>query len=139
MEASLRIFWVAMLAAVAVYAAIPVFWKPPPSPLVEMRLLLLGILAAIAAMTAVASFVVRSVLIGRGGAERVATAYVVAWVLSESVGVLGLVALGTLGERGMAWAFAAGALLLLVLHAPRSIEPTLGPLARGGGRMGRPT
>jgi hypothetical protein len=88
-------------------------------------------LAGVAVSTAVATFVLRRLLIAGpianrsldpttpAGRARFFQAHVFCWVLSESVGIYGLVLYFLYGSRPLLYGFLAGAFVLMLLHAPR--------------------
>ena len=114
--------------------------------------LLAAILGVLAGGVAVGTFVLRSALLTRpvragvvdpstpAGAQRIQTAYIVVWVLSEAVGIWGLVLWLLSASWSLFLPFLAGSALLLLLHAPRAANHTrpasLQDLASGHGTIG---
>lgn len=125
------ILWGSMLASLAVYAALPAL-LPEAEPLAALSIPFVGGLLLGAAVVGTTSVVLRQVLLvrpARSGRLDITTAEgsarwlqvsIALWVMSESVGIAGLVLWFFYRQAGLLYPFLAGAALLLVVHAPRT-------------------
>lgn len=128
----LWILWGSMLVSLAIYGFIPFFvaWEHE-TPGSDALVIALG---GVAVSTAVATFVLRRLLLAApianrsldpstpAGRARIFQAHLFCWVLSESVGLYGLVLFFLYGSRPLLYGFLAGAFVLMLLHAPRQIH-----------------
>jgi len=150
---TLWILWGSMLMSLVVYGVMPILLTEPLEGFgAETATTLAPILVMLGLGLAVASFVLRKLLLDRPlaagtldpdtpeGAQRIQTGFIVAWVLSEAVGIFGLV-LWFLGrDTSLLYGFLAAGAVLLALHAPlasrQTKPPTLQDLASGRGTIG---
>ncbi len=148
---TLWMIWGSMLMSLAVYGALPLLLAGE-TPNAETASSLAPILGLVALGLAVASVVLRRTLLDAPlaageidpetpeGAQRIQVGFVVAWVLSEAVGIFGLV-LWFLGrDTALLGGFLAASAVLLALHAPlasRQAKPaSFEDLAAGRGKIG---
>lgn len=125
------ILWAAILMSVLVYALMPFFLPIDASPSEGSDVVFVGSFALLAAMCAAASFAVRHLMwiapLERGeldlsstsGRARFFQVSLVCWVLSESVGICGLVLFFLGSSQAVLYGFVLGAVVLLGIHAPR--------------------
>jgi hypothetical protein len=149
---TLWILWGAMLMSLVVYGVMPLLLVGTEFPGDETAATLAPILVVLGLGLAVASFVLRRLLLDRPlaagtldpetpeGAQQIQVAFVVAWVLSEAVGIFGFV-LWFLGrDATLLYGFLVASAGLLALHAPlasrQTKPPTLQDLASGRGTIG---
>ena len=116
---TLRILWFSMLMSVVIYYVITLFVGPSE---VESNDMLSLILAAVALMTVLVSFFVKSKLITRAVEQQrvqlVQQAYIVAWAVTEVAALLGLLDFFATGHRHYYILFIIAAIGQL-LHFPR--------------------
>lgn len=142
---SFRIVWWALLSTLLVYLGVafgvaPTIGLDGDAPLP----LLAGVLGAVAVALAVASVVVRRRALAGPiqsgaldpatpeGRQRATAAYVVCLVLSESIGLFGLVLALLAGDGTWSLPFVAAAFVLILVHRPSASElqpPRGGPRA----------
>jgi F0F1-type ATP synthase membrane subunit c/vacuolar-type H+-ATPase subunit K len=139
---TLMIIHAAMMATPILYGVIAYFIaeQAPPAAPAANRDLLVGILAGLAAITGIASFVVRALLmplrarvsdgrpidasvLGTAPAQaalaRVRIALIASWALCEATAVFGLIAGFLFRDASLYAPFGAAAIALLLVHAPR--------------------
>lgn len=129
------VVWMAMVGALALYAALATLLPPLSVPeLPEQALLALG--AAGIGIGASALVIHRVALVrpfldgtldpkSAEGAARALRVWIVCWALAESVGLLGLVASLVSGRRDLAWPAVTLSMMLLVAMSPRLPTRTL--------------
>jgi hypothetical protein len=144
--------WGSMLMSLAVYGALPLVLSMDEPASTNTAAMLTPILMLVGLGLAIASFVLRKLLLDRPlaagsldpttpeGAQQIQTGFIVAWVLSEAVGIFGLV-LWFLGrDTTLLYGFLAAGAVLLAAHAPlasrQTRPPTLQDLAAGRGNIG---
>lgn len=127
------VLWCSMLVAVAIYALMPLVITPSRPPMDDAETLRL-VLAAAAFGCGAAGFAARRFLLqgplasgaidlaSPEGQQRVLVGYALTWVMSEAVGVLGLVLFMLTSDVASCWAFAAASAVLLLLHVPRDSD-----------------
>lgn len=125
---SQRTVWRALLGSLVLYAALPWFLRPEPR-LESAAAMLLG-LTAISAVTGVATFAVRELLLNRpirsgelrvdtdAGRSRLMQLCIVLWGLCESVGVCGIVLYMLSGEARYLYLFLMASAGLFFAHRP---------------------
>ena len=90
---TLRMIWFALLSSIAIYWGLTLFVQRPEG--VAENSMLSLVLAAVAASTAAASFLIKSKLLNRAielrQTAQVQQAYVVAWAINEVAALLGIV------------------------------------------------
>jgi len=145
---TLWLVWGTLLASLAIYAALPLVLTAPGEAMDEGSEILSLCLGLVAIGTAVASFVLKRVLvlgpIARGvvdphtpaGAQRIQLGYIITWALAESIGVYGLVLYFLTHAVSLMLPFVCGSALLLALHAPRASDLEAAP--RGHELANRP-
>jgi hypothetical protein len=125
----------------------PLLVQPPSTPPPAPELLFIGVLASIGLLTAAATLFLRRFALlqpaqsraldisTEAGVARFFTISILVWVLSESIGVYGLVLFFLYRIPGVLYPFLGIAVLLLVFHAPRT-----GPLRvkRSSTELARP-
>ena len=139
---TLWVIWGTLLASLSIYAGLPLVTAPFGDAMeggAEALRLCLGLVAI---ATAVASFVLKRVLVlgpiarnaidpnTPAGARRIQTGYLFTWVLAESIGIYGLLLYFLTHEMGSLLAFVGGSALLLLLHAPRASDIEQAPGSR---------
>lgn len=137
-----RLLWRALMASLLVYVAVAHVAPVPPNPEAPLDVLT-GVLALLAVALGAGSLLYRrralSGPIRSGeldprtpeGQQRAMQPFLVNLVLSESVGLYGLVLSLLSGDPVYATAFCAAALVLMFLHRPTAadlIPPQSGPL-----------
>jgi len=148
----LWLIWGVLLSSLVIYAGVAAVLVSGEATDPETASRLTPIFALVALGAAVTSFVLRNVMLTRplargaldpetpAGAQRVQTAFVLAWVFSETVGLFGFV----LWFLGRDWnvflAFLSAGAVLIALHAPLASRlrapTTFQDLAAGRGKIG---
>jgi len=146
---SIRIVWLALVASLLVYGAIP-FVLPLPGEPAAVLVPLVAALVFVALATALATMVLRRVAITgplasgaldpatKTGAGRVLAISVVLWALCESIGVYGLVLFFLYRELALFYPFLLVAMALMLFHAPRALasQSSASDLARPDVKIG---
>ena len=132
-----QVVWFALLGSIAVYAAMPMLIpgaEKPADPVIVMAL------AAVAAMTGFASFVVPGILRrmpSKSAEERAARSFqalLIGWVMCETIAVYGLVLYVLGAGTTWLWGLSAVAFILMGMQSPRDPEVSLDG-ASGAGAM----
>ena len=128
----LWVVWACLVSSLFIYAAIPLLLQPPPVPPPPPQAILVGALAFVGLVTAAATILLRRFAIlqpaqsgtlditTETGAARFFTISLLAWVLSESIGIYGLVLFFLYRVPALLYTFLSAAVLLLIFHAPRT-------------------
>jgi len=146
----LWIVWGALFVSLFVYGAMPLVLPPPAPGTSPPQPIFVGTLAFLGLVTGIATIVVRRLGLirparegtldvrTREGAARFFTYSMLIWVLSEAVGVYGLVLFLMHRLPILLYPFLLAAALLLIIHAPRtsSLRPTSVDLARPDIKIG---
>ncbi len=138
-----RIIWIALVASLVVYVVIAFVADVPPNPNAPVAILLPVLVFLSIGVAAGTLLFRRSALAGPiqsgkldpttpEGAARALPVFMVNLVLSESVGIYGLVLSFLSGDPLFTLAFSGAALVLLFLHRPTA--PDLAPPQRGDQR-----
>jgi hypothetical protein len=148
----LWVVWACLVISLFIYGAIPLLLQPPPVPPPPPQAILIGALAFVGLMTAAATILLRRFAIlqpaqsgtlditTEAGAARFFTISLLAWVLSESIGIYGLVLFLLYRVPALLYPFLSAAVLLLIFHAPRTgslrSRPSRSDLARPDIKIG---
>ena len=136
-RATRQITWFILLGSITVYAAMPMAIAGSEAPLEPM---LVTVLAVVAAMTGIASFVVPGVIRripSKNSEERAARSYqalLVGWALCETIAIYGLVLYVLGAGTTWLWGLSAVAFILMGMQSPRDPEMSLDG-ASGAGAM----
>jgi hypothetical protein len=148
----LWVVWACLILSLFIYGAMPFLLPPPPTPPPELQVVFVGALAFVGLLTATATIFLRRFALLRpaqtgtlnidtqAGFARFFTISMLVWVLSESIGIYGLVLFFLYRVLGPLYSFLAVAVLLLVFHAPRTdslrLKPSSADLARPDIKIG---
>ncbi len=138
----LWIVWGALFMALVIYGTVPFNGLVKPQdggrdlpPLFAQVLVAISLLVASGTIVARRSLLLRPLLTGRlslntrKGVARFSAVSLVIWVLSESIGIYGLVLYMMSGDVRYLYSFLVAAALLLAYHAPRTTGLPVGPPA----------
>lgn len=148
----LWVVWACLIVSLSIYGAMPLLLPPPQEPPPQPQAVFIGALALVGLMTAAATVLLRRFALLRptragtldittkAGAARFSAISMLAWVLSESIGVYGLVLFFLYRVPTLLYPFLSAAVLLLIIHAPRTgslqVEPSSPDLARPDIKIG---
>ncbi len=125
------ITWTALLVSLGVYGLLGLVIARPKSGDAALESVMLAVLGAAALATAIGTLVARDRLLVRparrgeldvrskAGLERFWVISLLTWVLSESIGIYGLVLFLLFGRPSHLYGFLAVAIALMIAHAPR--------------------
>jgi len=148
----LWVVWACLVVSLFIYGAMPLMLQPPQAPPPPPQASFIGALAFVGLMTAVATILLRRFAIVQpvrsgnmditttAGAARFFTISLLTWVLSESIGIYGLVSFFLYRVAALLYPFLAVAFLLMIFHAPRTgslrADPSSADLARPDIKIG---
>ena len=148
----LWICWACLILSLFIYGAMPFLLPPPPTSPPALQVVFVGALGFVGLLTAIATMflrrfaLIRPARIGtldidtKAGFARFFTISMLVWVLSESIGIYGLILFFLYRVPGPLYPFLVAAVLLLVFHAPRTdslrVKPSSAELARRDVKIG---